>query len=537
MNIAVGRNPIAIFLLVVGAARGQAQVCPRPATGSTVAPTAEVWASNGRLQLAFAFRSEVDDNGLTRYCYVSDNNTEAPTLRAKPGDEVILDVKNELAPPTGKQPQHRHDSDPCSAGPMTALSTNLHFHGLAIPPTCHQDDVIHTLIQPAGPAFQYRFKIPADQPPGLYWYHPHPHGYSEGQVLGGASGALIVEGLAQAKPEVAGLPERVLILRDQLPLKPANLGNDEDDATGKDISLNFVPVMYPLYMPAVMRVEPDRREFWRVLNASADTYFDLQVITVENGQRVSQRLELIAMDGAATGERSDATPRTSILLSPGARAEFVLTTAHAGAFSQLVSRAYDTGPDGTANRQIVIANIISGKHAPEANLPNAGASTPKPDKSFAGLANSRPVRVRKLYFSEDREDLRTPGKPAKYFITVEGKTPSLFDMNFKKPDISVRQGAVEDWVIENRARESHVFHIHQLHFQLLERDGVKAEEPMLRDTIDLPFWDGKSAQYPTVRLRMDFRATEIVGTFLFHCHILEHEDAGMMGSVEVVKRR
>jgi hypothetical protein len=84
-------------------------------------------------------------------------------------------------------------------------------------------------------------------------------------VLGGASGALIVEGIAEARPEVAGLPERILILRDQLPLKAANLRNDEDDATGKDISLNFVPVMYPLYMPAVMKVEPDRREFWRVL--------------------------------------------------------------------------------------------------------------------------------------------------------------------------------------------------------------------------------------------------------------------------------
>jgi FtsP/CotA-like multicopper oxidase with cupredoxin domain len=109
-------------------------------------------------------------------------------------------------------------------------------------------------------------------------------------------------------------------------------------------------------------------------------------------------------------------------------------------------------------------------------------------------------------------------------------------MNFKEPDITVRQGTVEDWVIENRAREAHVFHIHQLHFQLLARDGVDANEPLLLDTIDLPYWNGQSAKYPTVKLRMDFRAPEIVGTFLFHCHILKHEDGGMMGSVEVVKR-
>ena len=109
-------------------------------------------------------------------------------------------------------------------------------------------------------------------------------------------------------------------------------------------------------------------------------------------------------------------------------------------------------------------------------------------------------------------------------------------MNFKHPDIVVRQGTVEDWIIENRAREAHVFHIHQLHFQLLGRDGTHVSEPMMRDTIDLPYWDGEG-RYPSVTLRMDFRSAVIAGTFLFHCHILEHEDAGMMGSVEVVRAR
>jgi FtsP/CotA-like multicopper oxidase with cupredoxin domain len=506
-----------------------ADVCPRPDTGSTVASPPELTASNGRLNVAFAFRSQIDAYGITRYCYIDENNTEAPTLRVKPGDEVVIDMKNELTPPAGVSPTHRHRANFCSAGPMTAVSTNLHFHGLAIPPSCHQDDVIHTSIQPSEPAFQYRFRIPTNQPPGLYWYHPHPHGYSERQVLGGASGALIVEGIAAWKPQVANLLERVLILRDQAILGP----RDQDDRTGKDISLNFVPVMYPLYMPAVMKVSPNRREFWRVLNASADTYFDLQVITVENGHRVPQNLQLIAMDGAPAADEGSDAPRTQILVSPGARAEFIVTTPPTGAFSQIVSRKYDTGPDGSANADRVIANIISGNNASAESTPRSRTAI----WSFTGLRNLRPVRTRKLYFSEDREDLRTPGKPAKYFVTLEGHTPAIFDMNFKKPDITVRQGTVEDWIVENRAREAHVFHIHQLHFQLLESDGVDAVEPMLRDTIDLPYWDGKSAQYPSVKLRMDFRAPEIVGTFLFHCHILEHEDAGMMGSVEVVKRR
>jgi FtsP/CotA-like multicopper oxidase with cupredoxin domain len=531
-------SAVILLVLLLSIASADAQVCPRPATGSAVAPPAELRSSNGQLHVALAFRSEVDDYGLTRYCYVTGQGTETPTLRVKPGDEVVLDLKNELAP-SGEASGHRHESDGCSSGQMTSVSTNLHFHGLAIPPTCHQDDVIHTLVQASGPVFQYRFRVPAGQPPGLYWYHPHPHGFSEGQVLGGASGALIVEGIATSKPEVADLPERILILRDQLAIRPVNVSGDQDDVVGKDVSLNFVPVMYPLYMPAVMRVDPDRREFWRVLNAGADTYFDLQVITVENGRRVPQNLLLVGMDGVAIAEVAGKAPRTSILVPPGARTEFIVTTPHTGAFSQLVSRSYDTGPDGASNPERVIANIISGGGKAEAIqlTSTPGTTSATTERPFDGLIGINPARVRKLYFSEDREDLRTPGKPARYFVTVEGKTPAVFDMNFKHPDITVTQGTVEDWVIENRAREAHVFHIHQLHFQLLERDGVKAAEPMLLDTIDLPYWDGKSERYPSVKLRMDFRAPEIVGTFLFHCHILEHEDAGMMGSVEVVKGR
>ncbi len=407
---------------------------------------------------------------------------EAPTLRVRPGDEVVLDLKNELTVTPGHSPDHHHASNSCSAGFMTAVSTNLHFHGLSIPPTCHQDDVIHTSIQPSESAFQYRFKIPAGQSPGLYWYHPHPHGFSQEQVLGGASGALIVEGIARLKPQVAGLPERILILRDQHGLKDAS--GDQDDDHGKDISLNFVPVKYPLYQPAVMRVQPDRREFWRVLNASADTYFRLQMISVEGGQRVPQTFELIAVDGAPAG---DGTPRTEILISPGARVEFIIKTPPPGAFSQLVSRNYDTGPDGAANPDRVVANILGVNNILSAKSPGPEPLPPKPAWRFTGLSDLRPVRVRKLYFSEDRADLKTPGAPAKYFITLDGRTPRVFDMSFKQPDIVVRQGTVEDWIIENRAREAHVFHIHQLHFQLLQRDGVAVDEPLLRDIIDLPY--------------------------------------------------
>ena len=178
-------------------------------------------------------------------------------------------------------------------------------------------------------------------------------------------------------------------------------------------------------MPAVIRVRPDHREFWRVLNASADTYFRLAVLTVKNGQRVPENLELIAVDGVATSDEVTAAPHTEILISPGARAEFIVTTPHEGALSQLVSRKYDTGPDGTANATRVIANIISGAGTPVGGIVDSKAFKGSEDGHFNGLAGLRPVHVRKLYFSEDRADLRTPGQPAKYFITVEGKEPAV----------------------------------------------------------------------------------------------------------------
>ncbi len=112
------------------------------------------------------------------------------------------------------------------------------------------------------------------------------------QVLGGASGALIVEGIESANKQVAGLPERVLIIRDQDLLNPNAppaksepvipkllLDRDGDAAnngTGfgkpaKDLSINFVPVPYPDYPPAVIAIKPDERQLWRVLNAAAIT--------------------------------------------------------------------------------------------------------------------------------------------------------------------------------------------------------------------------------------------------------------------------
>jgi FtsP/CotA-like multicopper oxidase with cupredoxin domain len=148
----------------------------------------------------------------------------------------------------------------------------------------------------------------------------------------------------------------------------------------------------------------------------------------------------------------------------------------------------------------------------------------------------KPARTRTLYFSEKPHDPKDPNSPTDFYITVDGQEPKLFDPNDMTPNIVVHQGDVEDWIIENRTVELHAFHIHQIHFMLVAWNGIPLDEPFLRDTINVAYWDGRSRQYPSAKLRMDFRDPNVVGTFVYHCHLLEHEDGGMMGLVRVEPR-
>jgi FtsP/CotA-like multicopper oxidase with cupredoxin domain len=500
--------------------------------GGVAAQPPDRFSSNGLLSVGLSFRASVDPYGGRRYCYIAGDGSEAPTLRVKPGDEVVLKLKNDLQVEAAAHGMNIHG--PCGGEAMTAASTNLHFHGLSIPPSCHQDDVLSTSIEPSDSSYEYRFRIHPGQPPGLYWYHPHPHGFSESQVLGGASGALIVEGIEKAKPAVAGLPERILVLRDQA--IPGTAGDADDGARpapAKDLSINFVPILYPADRPAALVAKPNRREFWRILNAAADTYFDLEIRTGPSLREVRAplTLEVIAIDGAPIA--SDAVERrTHVFLPPGARAEVIAAMPLEGVFAQLVTLGYDAGPDGERTPARPLANLFASSQAPELpyRIPDAPAG---PDPPTAGLLNAAPAAVRRLYFSEEARDPAHPARRRAYFLTVEGKTPRAFDMHTAEPDITAAHGTVEDWVIENRATEAHTFHIHQIHFQLIGRDGRAESEPFLRDTVEIPYWDGKNPRYPSVKLRMDFRDAGIVGTFPFHCHILEHEDGGMMGTIRV----
>ncbi len=552
--------------------------CFREAVGSEVPEPEDLRSVDGVLKVGLSFRSFVDSKGEVRYCYVTLNGKQSPTLRVKPGDTVILNFKNEA---TATLPQTRTaraaqqagaaagagasahtamqtnsgstPAAPCATGKMKATSTNLHFHGLTVPATCHQDDVMHTMIETGSAPYEYKFQIPADEPPGLYWYHPHIHGFTKAQVLGGASAALVVEGIERAVPDLAGLPERVFVIRDQnlanpdappmdgAKMPPVVLDADGDvmntgTGTGKpaeDLTINYVPVPFPNYPPATITMKPGEHQLWRVLNASAITYLSLQVLFGEQVQAV----EAVALDGVPIHPKSAALNKYILLthlgIPPGGRIEFVMHGPPEGTKAELVTRSVNTGAMGENDPNRAIANIVAKADAPEPQSSLAKNPTPLPASSTAWLRDVQPVRVRKLFFSETPLDPKDPNSPTTFYLTVDGETPKAFDPSSDIPNIVANQGDVEDWILENRTQELHAFHIHQVHFALMEFFGLPVNEPFLRDTVNVPYWDGKNPVYPRVRLRMDFRDPNAVGTYPYHCHLLEHEDSGMMGLIRV----
>jgi FtsP/CotA-like multicopper oxidase with cupredoxin domain len=545
--------------------------CTRPAAGSVVQEPWDLRSQDGILKLDLSIHDYKEQDGSVRYCYLLADGTESPTLRLHPGDLLVLRLKNDLVDPDSTVPgakllndpgmpsgmdmsMHKAASDPCESGAMDATATNLHFHGLTVPPLCHQDDVLKTAIEPGDPPFEYRFRIPADEAPGLYWYHPHIHGFSSKQVQGGASGALIIEGIERADGAAAGLPERVLVIRDQPLLNPDappsrsepvvpkmfidRDGDAANNGTGfgkpaKDLSLNFVPVPYPDYPPARIVMRPGERQLWRVLNASAITYLNLAVLF----GKTPQQLGIVAIDGVPFGYGGSPAPSIEwvnhIGIPPGSRVEFIMQGPLLGMPALLVTRTVDTGQGGENDPNRALASITAVVDAPEPVSTLPAHPGPLPSPALPWLGTVTPVRVRKLYFSEKLQNPNDPNSATTFYITVDGQTPHPFDPASTVPDIVVQQGTVEDWIIENRSNELHAFHIHQLHFEVMDWSGLTVDEPFLRDTVNIPYFDGRALQYPSVRLRMDFRDPNSVGTFVYHCHLLEHEDGGMMGTIRV----
>ena len=516
---------VAATLFAASIANVYAQCPARPASGSEVVDPYTIQPSNGVLQADMSLGQSVDQQGYTHYCYQyqSPNGVvEAPTLRVNPGDTLQLNLTDVIQDNDASKMKMHHAAGGgpvCGdGGTATVSSTNVHFHGMPIPPVCHQDDVINTLIQPGSAGFNFNIQIPADNPPGLYWYHPHVHGFTEFQVNGGAAGALIVNGMEKFRPEVLGLTEKVFVIRQQY-LVPWIPGPYQ-------LSLNYQVSLFPHAPAPYINIGPGEKQFWRVANATLQDFIPLQIIV----NNKPEKLELIALDGYPLAKTRNVE---TILIPPAGRAEFIVTGPPAGGSGAFIVGPYDTGPTGNPDVSAQLAAIVpvggnlGGGSRPSPFSGNSQAA-PAPKVKWSDEENVKVTAERKLFFSEE---FGGTNGPIQFYITVQGQQQKVFDPN-EKPVIRTKVGAVEDWTIENRALETHAFHIHQIHFKVLEVDGKKVPNSEILDTITVPYWEG-SGPYHSVKLRMDFRDPTIAGTFLFHCHVLLHEDLGMMHKIQV----
>jgi FtsP/CotA-like multicopper oxidase with cupredoxin domain len=535
-----------------------ANPCQRFKGGGVVQNPPALFSSNGVLSVRFSYQQTTDSVGRLLHCFMTPNGLEDPTLHVKPGDTLNITVTNNTpASPLGQMfnPPNCGDdtvefTPPAASANSVGSSMNIHYHGTNVTPQCHGDNVTKTIIN-SGSTFQYSFTFPTDEPSGLYWYHPHIHGLAERDLLGGASGALVVDGIENTQPAVSGLRQRVLVIRDQTQLQglAEGPGNCGVDVPFQDISVNYVPIDSHqssrgtvTFTPAALRMNPGETQFWRVSNSTSDTILELQVLY----DGVPQTLQVVGIDAVPVNSQDGTGPGHLIPVSrfrlPVAGRVELLVKAPAATVrvAQLITNNINTGPQGDCDPTRAIFNVVlSNDSGVDGGTDDKVATTTALSSSqqrFGGTSATSVSTTRTFQFSEIQ--------PTQFFITQvsAGQQPTLFDNN-NPPAVVTTQGAVEKWIVQNIAQENHEFHMHQIHFKVLSQDNFEVngtpQAPAINgqflDMIEVPFWDNAknpNGPLPQVQLLMDFRGMDI-GDFVYHCHILSHEDLGMMAIIRV----
>jgi FtsP/CotA-like multicopper oxidase with cupredoxin domain len=389
--------------------------------------------------------------------------------------------------------------------------TNLHFHGLHVSPNTPQDDVL-TMMAAPGETLHYSVQVPPQQPPGLYWYHTHSHGESYIQDLDGMSGAIVVEGIERYVPEVLKMRERILVLRDLvLPKDAVERRSVMESVAMQTTQCGTAPekperafTVNGSLRPQI-DIAPGERQFWRIVNASPDRYADLQLDAVS--------LDVVALDGMPLAYHDPSIRKRSmnhVLVPPAGRVEAIVTGPPVDSHAALRSLCFDTGADGDSNPAMVLADIVSARpSSPQARPALGGAPVYAtfPPTVLKRVETSGPQFV--VNFTEDKQGFYINGQK--------------FEMD-SGPMLTVDVGSLQHWRVTNATREVHPFHIHQVHFLTYAVGENLVKDPVWLDTVNVPY--GSS-----VDLVMDFTDPIIRGMSLFHCHLLNHEDKGMMAKV------
>lgn len=401
--------------------------------------------------------------------YAYNGSVPGPTLELREGDSVIIHFRNRL-------PE----------------ATTVHWHGLHLPAKADGSPLYP--IAP-GQSHDYSFRLAAGSA-GTYWYHPHPDLRSGYQVAMGLFGGFIVRSPTDPLAE-RGIPEKLLILSDNrfdstgavaFP-DPKSIDAMIDLENGREGNVLFVNGQVMPTIP-IRRGEVQR---WRIVNASASRVYRLSV--------AGQRLIQVGTDG---GLFEHAVEVPDVLVANSERVEVLVrgTGAH-DTGTVLQDLPYDrympqTRPAGwDSTRAVLSLRYTDDEPIPLIELPAVLRRIP-------ALDTTRLAARRTIVMSQGM---------------IDGK-----QMDMHRVDIRSRLGVTEIWTIENVVGMDHPFHLHGFHFQVLDRNGVPEPFRGWKDTGNVP-------KHSSMRIVVRF--DDYPGKWMYHCHILDHEDVGMMGILEV----
>ncbi len=421
-----------------------------------------VSSTNGELEWDLRVAAtDVGIGGVTARMLAYNGTVPGPTLHLRPGDRLRIHFTN------------AHDQP-----------TNLHTHGLLVSAEGSSDNPFLS-IEP-GETFDYVIDLPADHPEGVFWYHPHRHGFVADQVFAGLYGAIVVDSAdwEESAPRVVVISDTTI---EQGRVAKVSGADRMSGRIGETLLVNG---------GVSPRLESGAGTVERLLvvNACASRYLDLEL----GGTPMSLR----GFDSGSFG-RSREVER--LLLVPGSRADVVVTMPEEPV--ELVARAYDAGAGGMMGSAAVAdAVVLTLAPVPGADMASAVVAPAASSAATNDLRGSAVTHARTLTF--------TMGGMR---FLIDGRA---FDP--ERTDQEVKLGTVEEWTLRNGTGMAHPFHLHVWPMQIVRVGGRSVEGVDVRDVVNVP-----AGQEVVVRIAFD----QLPGRTVYHCHILDHEDQGMMGVV------
>ncbi|WP_019873149.1 multicopper oxidase family protein [Sporichthya polymorpha] len=453
-------------------------VAPPGKSGAMLLQPQVLASRGGRLRIDLTAAGAV--RGKQRTGMLTFNGgSPGPTLRVHPGDELAVRLINRLDEPT-----------------------NLHTHGLRVSPEGNSDNpFLH--IHP-GTSFDYRHRIPADHPIGTFWYHPHAHGKVADQVFGGLFGALLVEPLPGEGPDLSTVQDRVLLISD---ISSDSAGRIAQP-TGMEKMMGRIGesvLVNGQHQPSIAAA-PGAPQRWRIINACTSRVL---VIRLQDHDLVQ-----IAVDGAYLP--APATKKR-VVLAPGNRVDVLIHPTEAGRYD-LTAEPYRDAIDtvlniGAEDQTVTLATMTTA--GPPAATPALPRSLPAERLGETPASVRRRITFGMGMSGTESGDMGHGGMT----FTIDGRS---FDPD--RDDQIVALGTIEEWIVVNEDSFFYPFHLHTWPFTVLATSDLSPLSGVPQDVVLVPpnGW---------VRLRIPF--TTHAGRSVFHCHILDHEDAGMMATVNV----